>query len=396
MEHGQCAMIRVAFILILLLSVGWGALVFAADTFRFALGCDSRGDTSSLTCADPATSLSPVLEVVFQDIARRSAEDKIDLLVFPGDLITGYVKRDAPTVSECNRRSLQLWRGKAEPLLKAGIEVRVTAGNHDVAALQPENVGVRCGHNYPYTPDPANFVVFQEILHDMLAGNPGPAVDLGLTYSFDMGPCHFAMLNVYTMLRDNAVTDEAIAWLEKDLAAAEAQGKLLFVAAHAPAFPGSKHVWDSLPFFDPTYDCAGYDRRFGIDRRTERDRLWNILKKHKVIAYLCGHDHVTQIQEVEGVWHCVAGGLTRKLYPLNGAPGDTTPNSILYDGAYQNPRASFNWPWDTDKKSYWGWLLFKIEGRKVTMDVIGSDAQPTNPQDLHVVKSFVLLDSPAQ
>jgi hypothetical protein len=82
-----------------------------------------------------------------------------------------------------------------------------------------------------------------------------------------------------------------------------------------PLVSGGGHMWDSLPFYDPKYDCDGYDSRFGIDHRTERDRFWNILKKNGVIAYFCGHEHNIQVQQVEGVWHVVSGGLTPKLSP---------------------------------------------------------------------------------
>ena len=153
-------------------------------------------------------------------------------------------------------------------------------------------------------------------------------------------------------------------------------------------------MWDSLPFYDPKYDCDGYDGRFGIDHRTERDRFWNILKKNGVIAYFCGHEHNIQVQQVEGVWHVVSGGLTPKLYPLNGVKNDERRNTILYDGEFQNQRASVNWPWNDGQKSYAGWCLVNVQSDKVTMEVFGSENPPKNKSELTSLKVFELWKAP--
>jgi hypothetical protein len=96
------------------------------------------------------------------------------------------------------------------------------------------------------------------------------------------------------------------------------------------------------------------------------------------------------VSEVLGVWHVVSGGLTRKLYPLNGAPHDTKRNTILYNGKFQNPRASVILPWDDTKESYWGWRLVTVDGDKISMDVFGSATLPKSRGDLKLLKSFVL------
>jgi hypothetical protein len=310
-------------------------------------------------------------------------------------MIHGVLKRDAPSVAECNRVSLHHWREVVSPLLKAGMIMRVTVGNHETVVADASKPRVRCGdHLSPYFTEMENFKIFREVLGDMIDGTPGPESDLGLTYSFDMGGCHFAVLAAYTMFYHGAFSNETIDWLDWDLGNAREAGLKTFVVSHPPAFPGGGHMWDSLPFFNPTYNCDNYDGRFGIDRRTERDRFWNILKKHGVVAYFCGHEHNIQIQEVEGVWHVVSGGLTPRLYPLNGSKADKQKNTILYDGAFQNPRASVIWPWNEGQQSYWGWCLVTVEGEKVTLDVIGSAQIPTKRTDLKLLKSFVIKDKP--
>lgn len=359
----------------------------AGEPLRFAVLCDSRGETSVTQCSN---AVSEVLDVVVQDILARNASDAIKLVLFPGDLITGKIPRDAPSTAECNRISLVKWREKMKPVLDAGITVKITAGNHEVIAYDPGRPDIQCGTRaWPYTPLPEAFQVLNETVGDLTGGKKGPASDLGWTYSFSIGSAHFVMLTAYTMFENNSFSNETVAWLEEDLREAASAGKKIFVSSHPPAFPGGGHMWDSLPFFDPDYGCQGYDPRFGIDRRTERDRFWNILKKHGVIAYFCGHEHNIQVQEVERVWHVVSGGLTRKLYPLNGAPNDTQRNTILYSGKFQNPRASVIWPWDNSKESYWGWCLVTVDGDKISMDVFGSATLPKTRDDLRLLKSFV-------
>jgi hypothetical protein len=80
----------------------------------------------------------------------------------------------------------------------------------------------------------------------------------------------------------------------------------------------------------------------------------NILKQFGVVAYLCGHEHNIQVQEVEGVWHLISGGVPPKLYPLYGALDDKLLNNQLYDGAFQNPGASQIWPRNDKKQKFLG------------------------------------------
>lgn len=378
---------------ILLLTGGSG---FAEDVFRFAVLCDSRGQLGTSRCADDNYGVSGTLEVMVQDIVARNGTEPVKLVLFPGDMISGVYRRDASSVAECNRAGLNRWHEVVSPLLKASINLRVTVGNHEAVTADPLKPRSRCGnHLAPYSTEMENFEVFREVLGDMIEGARGPEQDLGLTYSFDMGNCHFAVLAAYTMYYHSAFSNETIEWLDRDLGNAKAAGLKIFVVSHPPAFPGGGHLWDSLSFFSPTYNCDNYDGRFGIDRRKERDRFWNILKKHGVVAYLCGHEHNIQVQEVEGVWHVVSGGLTPRLYPLNGSKEDKQRNTVLYDGAFQNPRASVIWPWNDGQQSYWGWCLVAVEGDKVTLDVIGSAQIPTKTTDLKLLKSFVLKDKPA-
>jgi len=390
-------------VVFLILIIVRPSVVEGGEIFRFAVLSDCRSQIFTTTCTDANAGVSPVLGLAVTDLLKRHESKRIQLMIVPGDLISGYLKRDKASVSECNRVQLLKWVETVKPIADNGITVRVTVGNHEVGAVQEASEYVRCSpHNWPYITARANFEVFREVMKDKLVKHKSaPQSDMGVTYSFDQAGCHFAVLAAYTMEENNSFSEATLTWLEKDLKAANEKGLLSFVAAHPPAFPGSKHMWDSLPFYDPDYRCSGLN---GIDHRSARDRFWNILKKYKVVAYLCGHEHNIQIQEVEGVWHVVSGGLTHRLYPLNGVEQDHgKSNTILYNGEFQNPRASLRWPWDTSKESYWGWCLVSVEGKKVTLDVYGTGKDPCNGKgtdpcegaQLKLLKSFILRDAEA-
>ncbi|MBM3301017.1 MAG: metallophosphoesterase, partial [Deltaproteobacteria bacterium] len=247
--------------------------VLGQDTFRFAVFSDSRGDRSTSECAADNYGVSPLLEIVRDHLLRVNESNAVSLVVFPGDMISGMLKRDAQSTAACNRIQLEHWRKTIKPIMDRGILIRVTTGNHDAASVDLTRGVTRCGdHGWPYTPNRENFEVVRNLVGDMILGAPGPASDLGMTYSFDAGGCHFAVLAAYTMFENNSFSNETLKWLDSDLAQARRAGLKLFVASHPPAFPGGGHMWNSLSFFDPSYTCNDYS---GIDRRKERDRFWN-------------------------------------------------------------------------------------------------------------------------
>jgi len=377
-------------VFVALLPVANGAL--AQDAFRFAVVSDSLAGNEWKTekCTDENSGVGTILPVMVQHLLGIHKSRPVSLILYPGDLIAGRRNRDKATVAECNLVQLQRWREIVSPLVDAGIPIRITVGNHDAESTVPHRV--RCGqHNWLYMPDMANFEALVKVCGDMREGVQGPASDLGWTYSFDMGSMHFIMLNAFTMFENNSFSNETIKWLIDDLEKAQTDGRTIFVASHTPAFPGgTDRIWSSLPFYDPTYNCEGYQPPRGIDRRNQRDRFWNILKQHKVVAYFAGHDHNLQVQQVEGVWHVIAGGLSEELDPLNGAKQDKNSNRILYDGEWQNPRALELWPWMDDQKSYWGYVLATIQAERMTLEVYGTNTRPQAPDEIKLLKTFEL------
>lgn len=137
-----------------------------------------------------------------------------------------------------------------------------------------------------------------------IAVNPGPPGSEETTFSWDYGHAHFVMLNECF---DGASDAGAIngnwnpaldAWLEADLAATAQP--LSFVFGHFPAWPRPDRdsgLWNHVN--DTAFNA--------YDGGVYRDALWDILTRHEVTAYGCGHTHCTSVVELQEVWQLDQG-----------------------------------------------------------------------------------------
>jgi len=128
----------------------------------------------------------------------------------------------------------------------------------------------------------------------------GPAGAETTTYSFDFGNSHFVVLNDYYDGHSDAVgsgdvTDAALDWLEKDLAAT--RKPLIWVTGHKPI--------ESVPDMDSGRHRHGSDS-VSADK-AHLKRFLELLKEHHVRAYLCGHTHDTSVTKVKGIWQADSG-----------------------------------------------------------------------------------------
>jgi predicted phosphodiesterase len=131
--------------------------------------------------------------------------------------------------------------------------------------------------------------------------NPGPSGSEAI-YSYDIENVHFSCLNLYYngysdrgRGTDADVCDALYEWLEQDLTNTNKPIKLVF--GHEPAFP------------KPDKDC-GRIRHAGVcldEYPAHRDRFWELLKSHDVVAYVCGHTHGHSAIKVDGVWQIEVG-----------------------------------------------------------------------------------------
>jgi 3',5'-cyclic AMP phosphodiesterase CpdA len=94
-------------------------------------------------------------------------------------------------------------------------------------------------------------------------------------YSFDHGPCHFAVLSSLLVNSGTEREREQQRWLEDDLALAASEGKRLFAAMHYPLYVAS-------PAEPGSYD--------NVDE-PGRSRLLTVLERNRVEAVFSGHVH---------------------------------------------------------------------------------------------------------
>jgi predicted phosphodiesterase len=135
------------------------------------------------------------------------------------------------------------------------------------------------------------------IPHLVRRGPPG-AEDT--TYSFDVGDCHFVMLNEYydgradTVRRDD-LPEASLQWLEQDLAATH-QG-LIWVMGHKPI--------ESIPDMDS--GRLRHAKESVSTNPAHLARFVELLKRYRVRAYLCGHTHNASVVPVKGIWQVDSG-----------------------------------------------------------------------------------------
>jgi len=132
--------------------------------------------------------------------------------------------------------------------------------------------------------------------------NPGPPGARETTYSFDYGNCHFVVLNQFldgvsdSGRRDGQLSDALLEWLRGDLDRNDQQHTFVFV--HEPAFRHPDIEWHN--------EQAGGGYMAYRDRRP-RDRYWQLLREHRVLAHIHGHHHVYNRARIRGVWDVEAG-----------------------------------------------------------------------------------------
>ncbi len=136
------------------------------------------------------------------------------------------------------------------------------------------------------------------MLPGIVHGGPSGAVET--CYSFDHGNAHCVVINqYYDGKRDDALDGEVpeplYNWLEDDLK--NTGKKFIFVFGHEPLV--------SSPDLD-----NGRVRHRGdsLDKYPESShRFWQLMRKHKVVAYFCGHTHNTSVCKINGIWQIDAG-----------------------------------------------------------------------------------------
>ncbi len=148
---------------------------------------------------------------------------------------------------------------------RRAVPVALATGNHDI-------LGVR-----------ANEEIFKELFGH-------------LRFSFNHGGCHFIILNTEQVGEEGRIIGQQLQWFKQDLAAYK-DARFTFVALHQPLFPVDGHVGAS---------CDAYPQ--------QRDALHALFVQQGVDCVFCGHEHLYNHQEKDGIHYFITGGGGAPLY----------------------------------------------------------------------------------
>lgn len=346
-----------------------GSVMAQSDpvVLSFSTVGDSRQDSSSAKVDPTQSPLSGQDAHWLQNskawsrIIREVSAKKSNLLFFNGDMIMGY--GDAGPVSATDVTSVlnsdlvkfhtqyAFWRGMVAPLIENGTYVVPVPGNHETQCnsalttcldangnnLSTVNGGknaVKVNED-AWRANMADLIVDATRLNNTLPGGltvtnvdntDHASVDSlttpqnQLSYSFDVGNSHFAVVNTDPTGGDSTAPS---AWLAADFAAASGRGaQHFFVFGHKPAY---------------TYDFTGNNGKAGgLDAiPAKRNTFWNVIEQYGA-AYFCGHQHTFNMRQpvkadgtTSTAWQVIVGS--------GGSPFDvkqTATNQQPYDRYY--------------------------------------------------------------
>ena len=305
------------------------ALAVAAP-WKFAMFCDSRGDPGK-------GSEMGVRTTVLHAIAAAVAQDKVDLVLFPGDQVNGS-PADGTLVAQ-----LKTWKKAMAPVYDAHIPVYIFRGNHEMVQDSPAG---SAAENW------------EGIFPDMPQN--GPRGQQGLTYLVRHQNATFIGFDQYAgrsntynpRLYDSKVNYGVVhPWVIQQIEATKTPW--LFVFGHEMAFIG--HHTDCL-----------------ANAPAERDALWDALGAHNGM-YLCGHDHMyvrrtAPDRHDHPVLELVVGCAGAPFYPddheaLNAKYDRHVVPTDQFVNAGGNKSAEHN---TNGLRPYFGYLLITIDGNKLT------------------------------
>jgi len=188
-----------------------------------------------------------------------------DFILFPGDEIQGLTAEP-----EDLHRQWRHWFDKEMAWLdRQAIPLYHTTGNHT-------------------TYDAASTAVFRDVLAHLPRN--GPPGEEGLAYTIRRDDLLVIAVNTLSSGLGGEGCVET-AWLDRTLAA-HADARFKFVMGHHPVHPVNGF-------------SGAYQRELGPEYGRE---FWQVLVRHRVMAYLCSHILAFDIQAHDGVLQLVTGG----------------------------------------------------------------------------------------
>lgn len=238
-------------------------------TWTFVVFGDSRDITK-----DTRTGVSPYLNT----LAVAIAAEKPDLVIYNGDLVSGWIIANSSPVATDYKTQFGNWMGAVAPVHNyttgSGIPIYVVRGNHEDG------------------PDQTVVPLLDAYRDSVAAGMPqnGPPGEEHLTYSFTYNGAKFIALDEYFPHNGKKETVNQ-SWVDQELTTGTRP--FTFVFGHTPAFL----VKDDIE--DRGFDIAVHPAL--------RDIFWDSLVQHHATAYFSGHAHLYVRGMKQGVQQIVSG-----------------------------------------------------------------------------------------
>lgn len=238
-------------------------------TWTFVVFGDSRDITR-----DTLTGVSPYLT----PIALAVAAEKPDLVIYNGDLVSGWIISNSSPVATDYQAQFKNWMEVVAPIhnytLSSGTPIYVVRGNHEDG------------------PDQTVMPLLDAYRNSVAADMPlnGPPGEERLTYSFTWKGAKFIAIDEY-FPHDGRKETVNQTWVNQELTANTRP--FTFVFGHTPAYL----VKDD--FDDRGFDIAVHP--------LSRDIFWNSLVNHNATAYFSGHAHIYVRGVKQGVQQVVVG-----------------------------------------------------------------------------------------
>ena len=245
------------------------------------------------------------------------------------------------------------WRGMVATLMETGTYVVPVPGNHETQCsrcgktAQVENENAWRDNMGDLILDTTRFTTLVGTAATNFSNSSGSADSLTtdqsqLSYSFDVGQSHFAIINTDPVGHDGYAPTT---WLEADLTAAEARGtKRNFVFGHKAAY-----------FYAYTGSAPSSTSSLNNKDAAAATAFWTTINNHKA-TYFCGHEHIYNVSRPSLL------NSYQVLVGAGGSPFETsTATSVANDRMYS-------------------WATVKVfQSGAVQMDTWGFDPTMTNP-----------------
>lgn len=306
----------------------------------FATVGDSRADPESADTAQDQVYLqnTRALARILREI--RAAKPKA--LFFNGDMIMGYTE-DKNMIT----REYAYWRGMTTGLMESGTYVVPVSGNHEIQFKGKDAAGktakIARVENENLWRDSMGDLILDTARWKAVTGIDATAFDVDnapaaggpdgnqtsqaqLTYSFDAGGSHFAVISTDPVGNDGHGPAH---WLAEDFKQAKARGaKRFFVFGHKPAY---------------TYFFKDGAEKDGMDIYPDNAKaFWSVIEEYNG-AYFCGHQHIFNARQPAlssggKAWQVMVGSGGS---PFTAKPGDSAdPQDRMYAWAQVQVRAS--------------------------------------------------------